>query len=143
MAKKNAYLIGAALLVAAFGAMLGGVTNAQTSRQSDAAKNVPVIDGGAGSCSVELTVNDQAGKPVYAAEVKVHLVYGFLGLRKLDLTAFTNEQGRVNFTGLPARIHDGPVEFTAKKESHNGSVKWDPVDGCQVKQTIALSATSQ
>lgn len=140
---KNLWLMGAILLLAAFGAMPGAVTNAQTSWQSDAVKNVPVINGGAGSCSVEFTVNDQAGKPVYAAELKVHLVYGFLGLRKLDLTAFTNEQGRVNFTGLPARVHNGPLEFTAKKESHNGSVKWDPLDGCQVKQTIVLSAAGR
>lgn len=143
MAMKNLWLMGAILLLAAFGAMPGAVTNAQTSWQSDAVKNVPVINGGAGSCSVEFTVNDQAGKPVYAAELKVHLVYGFLGLRKLDLTAFTNEQGRVNFTGLPARVHNGPLEFTAKKESHNGSVKWDPLDGCQVKQTIVLSAAGR
>ena len=140
---KNAWLIGAVLLVAAFGAMPGAATNAQTSWQSDAVKNVPVINGGAGSCSVEFTVNDQAGKPVYAAEVKIHLVYGFYGLRKLDLTAFTNEQGRVNFTGLPARVYRGPLEFAAKKEGHIGSVKWDPVDGCQVKKTIVLTAASQ
>ncbi len=140
---KNTWLMGAVLLLAAFAAIPGAVTNAQTSWQSDAVKTVPVIDGGAGACSVAFTVNDQAGKPVYAAEVKIHLVYGFHGFRKLDLTAFTNEQGRVNFTGLPSRVYHGPLEFTAKKESHNGSVKWDPVEGCQVKQTIVLSAAGQ
>jgi len=143
MAKKNACLMGAVLLVAAFGATLGGVTNGQTTWQSDAVKGVPVMNGGAGPCSVEFTVNDNAGKPVYAAEVKVHLVYGFHGFRKLDLSAFTNEQGKLNFTGLPARVYHGPLEFLAKKEDHIGSVKWDPVDGCQVKQTIVLSAAGQ
>ncbi len=143
MTKKTACLIGAVLLVAAFGAMLGGVTNGQTNWQSDAVKGVPVINGGAGPCSVEFTVNDQAGKPVYAAEVKIHLVYGFYGLRKLDLSAFTNEQGRLNFTGLPARVYRGPLEFTAKKENHIGSVKWNPVDSCHANQTIVLSATAQ
>jgi hypothetical protein len=143
MAKKNAYLIGAVLLVAAFGAMLGGVTNGQTTWETDAVKGVPVMNGGAGPCSVEFTVNDKAGKPVYAAEVNIHLVYGFHGFRKLDLSAFTNEQGRLNFTGLPARVYRGPLEFAAKKEDHIGSVKWNPVDGCQVKQTIVLSAAGQ
>ena len=46
-------------------------------------EKVPVIDGGAGSCSVELTVRSADGKPVYAATVKVHVKYGFGGMREL------------------------------------------------------------
>jgi hypothetical protein len=52
-------------------------------------EKVPVIQGGAGPCSIELTVRGTDGKPVYAAAVKVHIAYGFGGIRKLDLEAGT------------------------------------------------------
>ena len=54
---------------------------------------VPVIEGGAGPCSLELTVRGADGKPVYAATVKVHIKYGFGGIRRLDLEAGTNSDG--------------------------------------------------
>jgi hypothetical protein len=36
-------------------------------------EEVPVIQGGAGPCSLDLTVVGADGKPVYAATVKVHI----------------------------------------------------------------------
>jgi hypothetical protein len=66
-------------------------------------EKVPIIEGGAGPCSLELTVVGADGKPVYAATVKVHIAYGFGGMRKLDLEAGTNSDGKVKFAGLPAR----------------------------------------
>jgi len=57
-------------------------------------ENVPVIQGGAGPCSIELTVRGADGKPVYAATVKVHIKYGFGGMRRLDLEAGTNSVER-------------------------------------------------
>jgi hypothetical protein len=50
-------------------------------------EKVPVIQGGAGPCSLDLTVMGADGKPVYAATVKVHIAYGFGGMRRLDLEA--------------------------------------------------------
>src|SRR5438874_11771536 len=67
---------------------------------AEAAKQVPVIDGGAGPCSLALTVLGADGKSVYNATVKVHIAYGFGGVRKLDLQAGTNADGKVKFTGL-------------------------------------------
>jgi len=46
----------------------------------------PVMDGGAGPCSLDLGVTSD-GKPAVAANVKVHIAYGFGGIRKLDLEA--------------------------------------------------------
>src|SRR5215469_9087928 len=62
-------------------------------------QELPVIDGGAGPCSVVFTVTDASGKPIYAATVKVHMAYGFAGIHKLDLEAGTNSQGKVKFKG--------------------------------------------
>src|SRR5208282_1208927 len=66
-------------------------------------KSVPVIDAGIGSCSVDFTITDPSQAPVYAANIKVHIAYGFLYLHKLDLEVGTNASGKARFTGLPDR----------------------------------------
>lgn len=97
------------------------------------------MDGGAGSCSLELTVNDAASKPVYAATIKVHIAYGFAGIRRLDLEAGTNSQGKVKFTGLPRRVHRPPLEFNASKDALRGVATFDPATECESTRTISLS----
>src|ERR1700751_4394487 len=59
----------------------------QKQRSSSASSQMtPVRDGGAGPCSLELPVSHD-GKPAVAANVKVHIAYGFAGVRKLGLDA--------------------------------------------------------
>jgi hypothetical protein len=101
-------------------------------------EKVPVMDGGVGPCSLEMTVTGADGKPVYAATVKVHIAYGFGGIRKLDLEAGTNSDGKVKFTGLPARVHQPPLEFRASKDEFEGAVAYDPSVECQAKHDISL-----
>ena len=101
-------------------------------------EKVPVIDGGAGSCSVELKVRGADGKPVYAATVKVHIKYGFGGIRRLDLEAGTNSDGKVKLAGLPARVQRPPLEFHASKDELEGIASFDPSTECQAKREIAL-----
>jgi hypothetical protein len=57
---------------------------------------VPVMDGEAGPCSVGFTVIDVKGAPVYDARIRVHIAYGFAGVRRLDLEAATNVDGKRN-----------------------------------------------
>ena len=102
-------------------------------------EKVPVIDGGAGSCSVELTVRGADGKPVYAATVKVHVKYGFGGMRRLDLEAGTNSDGKVKFAGLPARVRRPPLEFHGSKDEFMGVAAFDPSTECQGKHDITLA----
>src|SRR5581483_6698079 len=64
-----------------------GAAQTQSNQQT---QKVPTIDGGAGPCSLELTVTTPDTKPVYAATIKVHIAYGFAGLHKLDLDAGTD-----------------------------------------------------
>src|SRR6266853_3407238 len=96
--------------------ILGAVALLSAQGQSHNEK-VPVMNGGAGPCSLELTLIGADGKPVYAATLKVHIAYGFGGIRRLDLEAGTNSEGKVKFTGLPARVHRPPLEFRASKRS--------------------------
>ena len=100
---------------------------------------VPVMDGGAGPCSLELTITGPDGKPVYAAKVDVHIAYGFGGFHRLDLEAGTNSDGKVKFTGLPVKVHRPPLEFNASKEELAGVATYDPSAECQGKHDIAMS----
>jgi hypothetical protein len=105
-------------------------------------QTVPVMDGGAGPCSVELTVTKD-GKPVAAASVKVHIAYGFAGVRRLDLEAFTNNDGKVTFAGLPPHVRRPPLEFRSSKDQFAGTAVYDPQAECHAKHEIVLlQATS-
>jgi hypothetical protein len=101
-------------------------------------EKVPVIQGSAGPCSLELTIRGADGKPVYAATVKVHIAYGFGGMRKLDLEAGTNSDGKVKFAGLPARVRRPPLEFHSSKDEFVGVASFDPSTECQGKHDITL-----
>ena len=101
-------------------------------------QDVPIIDGGAGPCSVELTVTDPGGKPVYAATIRVHIAYGFGGIRKLDLEAGTNSDGKAKFVGLPRRVRNNPLSFKASKGEESGAASFDPATECQGKHDILL-----
>src|SRR5271170_7500408 len=79
---------------------------AQNTAPTDS-KSVPVIDGGIGPCSADFKVIDNAGAPIYAANIQVHIAYGFLSAYKLDLEVGTNASGKARFTGLPARSKHG------------------------------------
>jgi hypothetical protein len=114
-------------------------TQATGSQAGEEAHKVPVMDGGAGPCSLELTVNGPDGKPVYAARVKVHINYRFGGFHKLDLEAGTNVDGKVKFTGLPDRVRRPPLEFYALKDDMQGMATYDPMNECQGKHDISLS----
>jgi len=100
--------------------------------------NPPVMDGGAGPCSLELTVLGTDDKPVYDATVKVHITYGFGGFHHLDLQAGTNSDGKLKFTGLPAKVHNPPLEFDAAKDQLEGTVTYDPSAECQAKHDVKL-----
>ena len=132
------------MVVMASGCMLASARweqaspSAQASPSPTPAQEVPAIDGGIGPCSVELTVTNGQGKGVYAADVRVHIAYGFAGIRKMDLEAGTNSDGKVRFTGLPAKVHNPPLEFHASKDQLIGLASYDPALECQAKHDIIL-----
>jgi hypothetical protein len=102
-------------------------------------EKVPVMQGGAGPCCLELTIRGADGKPVYAATVKVHIAYGFGGMRKLDLEAGTNSDGKVKFAGVPARVQRPPLEFHGSKDEFEGVAVYDPSTECQARHDITLA----
>jgi hypothetical protein len=101
--------------------------------------DIPVTDGTSGPCSIEFSVTDSDGKPVYAARIDVHLAYGAFGAHKLDMGVYTNAQGKAKFTGIPAKVKKPPVEFNAKKDDLVGMATMDPATECQAKHDIILT----
>jgi len=92
--------------------------------------DVPVMDGQAGPCSVSFTVTDVNGAPVYDAKIRVHIEYGFAGVRRLDLEAATNIDGKAQFKGLPKKVKGQLLYFNAIKGKVEGSATFDPYKAC-------------
>ena len=101
---------------------------------------VPVMDGGAGPCSIAFTVTDANGAPVYDARIKVHIEYGFGGFHRLDLEAATNVDGKTRFKGLPQKVKGKTLYFNATKGNLEGSATYDPESKCRGESdSIVLS----
>jgi len=111
----------------------------QPSAQPQKADDIPVTDGTSGPCSIELSVTDSDGKPVYAARIDVHLAYGAFGAHKLDMGVYTNAQGKARFTGIPAKVKKPPIEFNAKKDDLLGVATMYPATECQAKHDIVMA----
>ena len=142
MTKTGSLLASLALAVGVSGGLslalaLPSTQEASAPSSSPTAQTVPVMDGGAGPCSLDLTVTKD-GKPVAAASVKVHIAYGFAGVRRLDLEAYTNNEGKVKFAGLPVRVRRPPLEFGSSKDQFAGTAVYDPQSECHAKREIVL-----
>jgi len=113
----------------------------QTTPAADA-KSVPVVDGGIGPCSADFTVTDPSGAPVYAATIKVHIAYGFMYARKLDLEVGTNSDGKARFSGLPDHLKHG-LFFEASEADRTAEAFDDPAVTCKAQFTVALRKPSR
>jgi hypothetical protein len=111
------------------------------SPSSQPAQQIPVMDGGAGPCSLVVTVRAPDTKPVLAAKVNVHIAYGFAGVRKLDLEAYTNADGKLKFTGLPSKVKDPPLQFQATKDQLTGVATYNPASECEAQHDLPLTAS--
>lgn len=109
----------------------------QKNSQSNPAEKVPEISGNLGGCSVEVRVIDSAGKPVYGAQVSVHIRYGFGGFHRLDLQIGTNTDGLARFVGLTERARM-PLSFYADYQGRETVVPVDLRQNCHQKQDAAI-----
>lgn len=109
----------------------------QKDAQSNSSEKVPEISGNLGGCSVEVRVIDSAGKPVYGAQVSVHMRYGFGGFHRLDLQIGTNSDGRARFVGLTERARM-PLSFYADYHGRETVVPVDLRQTCHQKQDASI-----
>jgi hypothetical protein len=109
----------------------------QKNDQANPSEKVPEISGNLGGCSVEIHVIDSAGKPVYGAQVSVHIRYGFGGFHRLDLQVGTNSDGFARFVGLTERARM-PLSFYADYHQRETVVPVDLRQNCHQKQDAAI-----
>lgn len=100
-------------------------------------KSVPAIDGGLGPCTADFTVTDSSSAPVYDAKIRVHIAYGFMNVRKLDLEIGTNADGQARFNGLPDRIKHG-FYFHTSQGDRTAETFDDPANTCKARFTVVL-----
>src|SRR5216684_9037335 len=105
---------------------------------ADDPPEVPVVDGGLGSCRADFTVKDEAGKPLYNAKINITLKSGFLNRRKTELEVGTNSDGKARVTGLP-NLPKKPLEFQIKSGTVSKSVEDDPSTNCNAVYEVTLS----
>lgn len=110
----------------------------QISEQGTSKNPVPVINGELGSCSVQFTATDASGQPISDAKIRVHIAYGFMSIRKLDLEVGTNTEGKARFEGLPEKVKR-PLEFHALQGKREGAAVVDPTKNCKSEHTIVLT----
>jgi hypothetical protein len=110
---------------------------AQQPAANAAQQQVPSIDGGLGPCSVEVIVKRPGGKVVDGAKVTVHIAYGFLNVRRLDLEVPTNTQGKARITGLPNNLKHGLL-LHGSKDNLLGTAFVDPAKNCEAKHELVL-----
>jgi hypothetical protein len=99
---------------------------------------VPVVDGGIGSCRADFTVKDGEGKPIYNAKIAVTLRYGFFNKRRTALEVGTNGDGKARLIGLPDSPKK-PLEFQIKSGTVSKSVTDDPSTNCNAVFDVTLS----
>ena len=105
-------------------------------------KTVSVVDAGLGPCTADFIITDAAGAPVYAANIRVHIAYGFMNLHKFDLEVGTNADGKARFIGLPENPKQG-LFFRASEADREGSAFDDPSKTCKAQFTVVLRKKAQ
>jgi hypothetical protein len=125
----------AGLLVASISAF---AQNSSGGTQTQGSADVPVLKGGAGSCTADFVVTDSSGKGVYDAKIAIQIKYGFMGLRKLDLTIGTNFEGKARVEGLPEQFK-GSAEFKVSRGDKSKTVPYDPQANCHPRHEVILS----
>src|SRR5579872_1427140 len=107
------------------------------SRAADNSKTIATVDAGLGSCTADFIINDDSGKPVYAANIRVHISYGFGGFHKFDLQVGTNSDGQARFIGLPEHPKQG-LFFRATEGDREGTAFDNPAETCKTQFTVVL-----
>ena len=90
-----------------------------------------------GPCSALFTVTDADSKATYGAKMTTRVQYGFMGVRKLDLEAFTGADGKVKITGLPESLKK-PMVIHINKDDKGDQVEFKPEIHCHATFDVQL-----
>ncbi len=104
---------------------------------AQAKPGAPTVSAGVGSCSADFTVENGNHKPIYDAKIDLTFQYGFWGLHKTTLEAYTGSNGEAKFKGLP-RTPKKPFVFRISYRDRRKSVQVNPLVECKAKRTVLL-----
>ncbi len=98
---------------------------------------IPEINASVGSCLANFTVTDVDKKPVSAAKIEVSIRWGPLGVRKVELTVWTNADGKARVIGLPEKVKK-PIIFHISRGELSRIALVDPVEKCHSSVDVVL-----
>lgn len=90
-----------------------------------------------GPCSALITVTGIDSKPVYGAKMTARIQYGMLGVKKLDLEAYTASDGQMKITNLPESLKK-PVYIHITKGEFGEVVEFNPNLRCHATFNVQL-----
>jgi hypothetical protein len=90
-----------------------------------------------GTCSALITVTGIDAKPVSFAKINTRVQYGLLGVKKLDLEAFTGTDGQVKITNLP-EVLKKPMSIHISKGEKEEIVEFKPSVRCHATFNVQL-----
>jgi hypothetical protein len=90
-----------------------------------------------GPCSALITVTGADSKPIYAAKITARVQYGMMGVKKLDLEAFTGSDGKVKITRLPESLKK-PMVIHVDKDDKGDQVEFKPAQHCHATFDVQL-----
>ncbi len=90
-----------------------------------------------GPCSAAITVTGADAKPIYAAKITARVQYGALGIKKLDLEAYTGPDGKLKITRLPESLKK-PMVIHVSKDGKGDQVEFEPAQNCHATFEVQL-----
>ena len=90
-----------------------------------------------GICSALITVTGIDLKPVYGAKITARVRYGLLGVKKLDLEAYTGADGKLRITNLP-EVLKKPMYIYISKDDKQETEEFKPNVRCHATFDVQL-----
>jgi hypothetical protein len=90
-----------------------------------------------GPCSALISVTGADSKPLYSAKVNTRIRYGPLGVKKLDLEAFTGADGQLKITNLP-EVLKKPMYIHIQKDNRQETAEFRPDLRCRATFNVQL-----
>ena len=90
-----------------------------------------------GPCSAVITVTGADSKPIYAAKITARVQYGVMGIKKLDLEAYTGSDGKLKITRLPESLKK-PMVIHVSKDDKGDQIEFKPAQSCHATFDIQL-----
>ena len=90
-----------------------------------------------GPCFALITVTGADSQPLYGAKMTTRVQYGFMGVKKLDLEAFTGADGKVKITRLPETLKK-PMIIHITKDDKSDQVEFKPAERCHATFDVHL-----